>query len=658
MASTTNFTPGDAWTKVNPFSGSTAAERARNFKLAKRHTRLVRLLRWLFPVSIVGILGLYLLLMLDNSGMVSQLPRLEVPRIIPENLTMDNPSYEGYTNDGGRYTVHAKTAVQDFTNTDFVRLNTITGDLFDAKKARTRLTALEGEFNTKENQLVLSGGIDIVADSGLKAKLSRATILTNESLITSNEPVLVEMPTGTIRSNSMRLLSKTREIAFVDDVRAHLIPPKNENADGAANDAAKPDGSSATAPLIGGGDAPIDINANRLDIDDTGKTATFTGKVHARQADAALETAALEVFYEGGNAEDGSAAATTPDMPGAGAKIQRIVSRTPVVMTRAPNDRVTGANLDYDAINQVAVIDGDVKMLSGPDRNATARRVTVDQKADTILLTGNVAVSQGRNQLKGERLFVDRAKGRTQLSAAAARGDNGRIWTQFYRTEASNAQQKGQSAAAASAAAGAVGVFKTDPSAPITVEAARLDVDDRAKQAIYNGEVHAVQGDFVVRTSQLKAFYTGAAGLAEDTVKTPDAAPAQLSRIEARGKVVVTSRDGQKASGDWANYDVKKNEVVLGGDVVLTQDKNVINGTKLTINMLTGQSIIDSGDSGAWSARAAPQAKNASGYTVRKGRPSAIFYPKDKNAAEKKPSANAKNGSFAEPDWAPVAPSP
>lgn len=655
MASTTNFTPGEAWTKVNPFSGSTAAERARNFRLAKRHTRLVRAMRFLLPASSVAIIGLYLLLVMDTSSIVSQLPRLEVPRIIPENLTMDNPSYEGYTNDGGRYTVHAKTAVQDLVNTDFVRLNAITGDLIDAKKSKTRLTALAGEFNTKENKLELSGGIDIVADSGLKAKLSRATVLTNDNLITSNEPVLVEMPTGTIRSNSMRLLSKTREIAFIEDVRAHLVPPKNE--DGVTSDAER-EAKSDAAPLIGGGDGPIDITASRLDIDDTGKTAIFTGNVRAQQADAALETAALEVFYEGGDSEagtDGGTAAT----PGAGAKIQRLVSRTPVVMTRAPNDRVTGANLEYDAIKQVAVIDGDVRMLSGPERQATARRVTLDQQADTILLTGNVLVSQGRNRLKGERLFVDRGKGRTQLSAAGSGGNHGRIWTQFYRTEANNAPaQKRQAGAAASAAAGAIGVFKTDPSAPITVEAARLDVDDRAKQAVYNGEVHAVQGDFVVRTSQLKAFYTGAAGLAEDAGKTPDAAPAQLSRIEARGKVVVTSRDGQKASGDWANYDVKKNEVVLGGDVVLTQEKNVINGTKLTINMLTGESIIDSGESGAWSARAAPKTKNATGYRVKQGRPSAIFYPKEKNAAEKTPSGNASNGAYSAPGWAPVAPAP
>src|SRR5690606_33279161 len=127
--------------------------------------------------------------------------------------------------------------------------------------------------DTKNNRLELSGGIDIVAETGLKAKLSRATILTNDNVIFSKEPVLVEMPTGTVRSNEMRILNKTREIAFIDDVRAHLVPEKKDAAEKSADTAPA---KSAAAPLIGGGDGPIDISANRLDIDDTGKTATFT----------------------------------------------------------------------------------------------------------------------------------------------------------------------------------------------------------------------------------------------------------------------------------------------------------------------------------------------------------------------------------------------
>lgn len=661
MATTTNFAPGETWTKTNPFAGSTAADRVRNLARARRHTRFVKFLRLTLPGAAAGVVGLYFLLILDTTGMVANLPRLEVPRIIPENLTMDNPSYEGYNKDGGRYTVHAKTAVQDLVNTDFVRLNGITGDLIDAKKSKTRLTALEGEYDTKGNRLELSGGIDIVAESGLKAKLSRATILTNDNVIFSKEPVFVEMPTGTIRSNEMRILNKSREIAFIDDVRAHLVPEKKEGATESADPAPV---KAAAAPLIGGGDGPIDINANRLDIDDTGKIATFTGNVKAQQAGAMLETTTLEVTYEGGDAGGAESMAA----PGTGTKIQRIVSKSPVVMSREPNDRVTGASLEYDAVSQVAVVNGNVKMASGADRRASADRVTVDQQADTILLTGKVVAVQGRNQLKGERLFVDRASGRTQLSSPPVAGQAGRIWTEFYRGEenaAQTAKDKLKQLAdgaqqGAAAATGAVGIFKTNPNAPINVEAARLDVDDRAKQAVFHGDVHAVQGDFVVRTAELRTFYTGAAGLAEQPAPGGNAAPAQISRIEARGKVIVTSKEGQKATGDWADYDVKKNQVVLGGDVVLTQGKNVVQGTKLTIDMLTGQSVIDSDASGAWSARAGPEAKNAQGFTIPRntGRPSAIFYPREKKPAEKKPPSDASNGAASASGWEPASPAP
>jgi lipopolysaccharide transport protein LptA/LPS export ABC transporter protein LptC len=653
MATTSNFASGQEWTGSDPFAGTTAADRARNFARARRHTRYVRALRFTLPGAAAGTVALYCLMILETTGWVGSFPKLEMPRIIPDNLTMDNPSYEGFNKDGGKYVVRAKTAIQDLVNTDFVRLNDITGDMSDAKKSKTTLTAAKGVFNTKANQLDLSGGIDIVAESGLKAKLSSATILTNENIITSKEPVLVEMPSGTVRSNEMRILSKSREIAFVHDVKAHLVPEKSDAAPApqAAN-AKKP----AATPMFGGGEGPIDITANRLDVDDTGKTATFTGNVKARQGDAAMETAALEVQYEG--ADIGSSGAPAATTPGAGTKIKRIFSKSPVVMTRAPQDRVTGTSFDYDAINQVAVVNGDVEMTSGADRRATGDKATVDQQADTILLTGSVVAIQGRNQLKGERLFVERATGKTQLTSPGAAGeDPGRITTRFYRGQENSAQTakekvKQLAAEAAKAVDGTMSVFKTDPTAPIDVEAGRLDVDDRSKQAVFKSDVRAVQGDFIVRTSELRAYYTGAAGLAEETTPGEKKAPAEITRIEARGKVIVTSKNGQNATGDWADFNVKDNQVVLGGDVILTQAKNVVRGSKLTIDMVTGESVIHNDPTAAWSATAAPPDKKGAGqgFTVRPGqgsRPSAIFYPREKNAAEKKPSAGASDDSVA-----------
>ncbi|MEO8419801.1 MAG: LPS export ABC transporter periplasmic protein LptC [Hyphomicrobium sp.] len=650
MATTTNFASGQEWTGGDPFGGTTAADRARNFARARRHTRYVRLLRFMLPGATAGVVALYFVMIMDTTGWSGSFPKLELPRIIPDNLTMDNPSYEGFNKDGGKYVVRAKTAIQDLVNTEFVRLNDITGDMTDAKKSKTNLTAAKGEFNTKTNQLELTGGIDIVAESGLKAKLSSATVLTNDNIISSKEPVLVEMPSGTVRSNEMRILSKSREIAFVHDVKAHLVPEKPDAAPTAAADGAK----KPATPMFGGGEGPIDITANRLDVDDIDKTAIFTGNVKARQGDAAMETAALEVQYEGG---DTGAASTTPaaTTPGAGTKIKRIFSKSAVVMTRAPQDRVTGSSFDYDAVAQVAVIDGDVEMTSGTDRKATSAKATVDQQADTILLTGDVVAIQGRNQLKGERLFVERATGRTQLSSPAAAGEEaGRISTRFYRGEEGEQTAKDKlkqlAGDAAAAAQGGAAMFKTDPTAPIDVEAGRLDVDDRSKQAVFKSDVRAVQGDFVVRTSEMRAFYNGAAGLAEESTPGEKKPPAEITRIEARGKVIVTSKNGQNATGDWADFNVKENRVVLGGDVVLTQEKNVVRGSKLTIDMVTGESVIQTDPGAAWSATAAPAGSQGPGFNAEPGvakRPSAIFYPRDKKAAEKKPSAGASDGSRA-----------
>ena len=47
---------------------------------------------------------------------------------------------------------------------------------------------------------------------------------------------------------------------------------------------------------------------------------------------------------------------------------------------------------------------------------------------------------------------------------------------------------------------GVLGTFKTDPNAPMDIEADTLDVYDADKQAVFRSNVKAQQGDFVVRT--------------------------------------------------------------------------------------------------------------------------------------------------------------
>jgi LPS export ABC transporter protein LptC/lipopolysaccharide transport protein LptA len=657
MATTTNLEPDREWTRPKLFGTS---DRGKGFLRAHRHTRLVRLLRWSLPMSAAGLVTVYVAIVLQTIGWVDGLPQIEISQIIPANLTMQNPRYQGFNEDGGSYVVTAKTAVQDLTDLSRITLNEINGDLIDANKSKTNLKAAHGFYNNETKELELYDGIDIVSETGMHARLTRATVFTADNIVVSKEPVVVDMPAGTIRSKQLTLHNKTRMAAFVDSVEAHLVPkqpPAGAPARGAPTDG---------APLISAANGPIDITSSRLDIDDTGKTATFSVRVRAVQGDAVLETDALEVHYEG--EPTGARTADAPAAP-AETKIRRITSRVPVVMTRAPQDRVTAQSLDFDAVDEVAVLTGDVVMTSGTERRVMGNVATIDQRADTVLLTGNVLAIQGRNELNGGRLFVERATGRTQLTTPPATGAKlpGRITTRFYRSENDPLQSAKQAMESFDGTAATAAVFQTDPSAPIDVEADRLDVDDRSKVAVFKGSVRATQADFIVRTAELRALYNGQAGLAEqmnDAAKGKQ--PAQLTRIEARGKVIVTSKNGQNATGDWANFDVKSNKVTLGGEVLLTQGKNVVHGNLLVIDMATGQSSIHEDPGAAWTAKAAPEGEDSSSGIVVHGpsiggRPSAVFYPKARKTPSQNgqpPAADSPPTSTSDGAWGPAGPEP
>ena len=52
--------------------------------------------------------------------------------------------------------------------------------------------------------------------------------------------------------------------------------------------------------------------------------------------------------------------------------------------------------------------------------------------------------------------------------------------------------------------------------------------------------------------------------------------------------MLIISKDGQTATGDWANFDVKANTVLMGDHVVVSRGKDVAEGPRLKIDLTTG----------------------------------------------------------------------
>jgi len=632
-----------------------AGDRGPRRTAAARHTRRVRILKSALPATALLVIAGYSLSVFDNTGWGEGLAQLEVPRILAENLAMDNPHYEGFNADGGRYWVTARKAMQDLKNLSLIKLEAISGELIAANKDRTKLTATRGTFNNKQNVIELFDAIDITGDNGLKAQLTRASIKTKEGVILSDAPVRVEMPAGTITASQLIIHQKEKEYTFKNQVRTDLKAraPKTEGAD-----------ADKTTTGFGNSNEPILITANRLDINDTTKIATYTGTVRAEQGQSILTSPELEVTYEGsaagmsgaggeGAAKDaGSKKDASSKKEGAGApdnaasadtegKIKRVVAKNPVTLTQGNGQQATSRSADFDAATQMAVLEGDVVMSEGADRRVTGDRAEIDQTAGTVVLTGPVLLTQGKNELHGRRLFFNRNSGKMNLTGAG--GGTGRISARF--SQAGGPQPASRQSETPKRGLAFGGNFKTDPSAPVDIAADRLDVDDQAKLAVFSGTVEAQQAGFVLEAAELAASYSGSAGLAGagDAIK-PDAqqAAARLTRIKAKKNVVVTSKEGQKATGDWADYDTKANTVTLGGDVVMTQGKNIVRGTKLVIDMTSGESVIST-ETSSGGMTSSSQA-DGSGLIIKSGRPSAVFYPNDIKKHVDKGAAAAGGG--------------
>ena len=150
--------------------------------------------------------------------------------------------------------------------------------------------------------------------------------------------------------------------------------------------------------------------------------------------------------------------------------------------------------------------------------------------------------------------------------------------------------------------------FSQNRDQPIQIEAARLEMRDKKKEATFSGNVKVVQGDTTMTSKTLVVFYESSG---EGTTSPPanakgakSAAPMQsatpgpggassIKRLEARGNVVVTQKD-QVVTGETAVFDTKTNLITMLGGVVLTQCKNVLRGDRLFVDMTTGVSRVES----------------------------------------------------------------
>ncbi len=125
------------------------------------------------------------------------------------------------------------------------------------------------------------------------------------------------------------------------------------------------------------------------------------------------------------------------------------------------------------------------------------------------------------------------------------------------------------------------GAAPVDASSPVEVTADELSVDQTNGSAIFAGNVVAGQGDLRLSANQIRVEYLVENG----------AATGQIDRLLATGDVTLVN-GAEAAEAQEAIYVIGSGEVVMTGNVLLTQGNNALSGEKLIVDLNTGKGRI------------------------------------------------------------------
>jgi lipopolysaccharide export system protein LptC len=195
------------------------------FKIAARHSRMVRVLRIAVPAAVFLALATIVGFSIFNPFrlLLPKLP-LDVGNLVVSGtkITMESPHLAGYTTDRRPYELWAKTATQDITDPDHVDLKKLRAKLLMEDQSTVTLVALNGLFDSKEQLLDLHKDIYLETTTGYQAWLSQAFVDMGKGTVTSEEHVDVKWADGTISADKLRITGGGEVVRFEGNVVTNL----------------------------------------------------------------------------------------------------------------------------------------------------------------------------------------------------------------------------------------------------------------------------------------------------------------------------------------------------------------------------------------------------------------------------------------------------
>ena len=155
-------------------------------------------------------------------------------------------------------------------------------------------------------------------------------------------------------------------------------------------------------------------------------------------------------------------------------------------------------------------------------------------------------------------------------------------------------------------------------SAPIQIEADRLETSQEKNIVEFSGHVRANQSDLIINADAMTVRYLGGEVQQNSTIDVPaEGLSRQIDKITAKGNVEIV-QGNWVATGDTMDFNADKRIVILSGNAKAWQEQNMVSGEKITLYLNEGRSVVER--------------SNSEGERVK-----AFIYPGSKEIEEDKP---------------------
>ncbi len=132
-------------------------------------------------------------------------------------------------------------------------------------------------------------------------------------------------------------------------------------------------------------------------------------------------------------------------------------------------------------------------------------------------------------------------------------------------------------------------------SAPIRIEADRMETSQEKSVVMFSGHVKAEQDDLVIKADAMTVRYSKTGSQQDRSTEIPaEGLSQQIDKITAKGNVEIVQGEWI-ATGDSMDYNSAEKIVILSGNARAWQDQNMVSGEKIILYLKEGRSVVERG---------------------------------------------------------------